>query len=188
MARHGITSETVKRMLIDAGAVYVNYGESDERLLGATQGGNVFTVEREIKQVEIDGAIGPVKGARRVISEKAILTVNLLEHSAENWKLILTAADMSDVMDETGVNKIADEIRTRQILDSDYVKNIALVGELSGTSEPVVIILENALSEGEVELSMEHTGEAVPEVVFAAHWDPADMGKSPYAIRFPVVE
>ena len=187
MAQHGITTETVKRMILDAGAVYVNYGETDERLLGATQGGNTFTVEREVKQIEMDGARGPVKGARRIISEKAILTVNLLEHSTENWKMILTAADVTDVLDTDGVTKIADEIRTRQILDSDYIKNIALVAEVSGTSQPVVIILYNALADDEIEMELAHTEEGVPEVAFAAHWDPADMETSPYAIRFPVI-
>ena len=48
MARyHGVTTETVKRLFVDAGAVYVNYDEPDERLLGATRGGNTFTIEQE---------------------------------------------------------------------------------------------------------------------------------------------
>ena len=37
MARyHGVTTETVKRLFVDAGAVYLNYDETDERLLGAS--------------------------------------------------------------------------------------------------------------------------------------------------------
>lgn len=186
---HGITAETVKNLIVDAGAVYLNYGEADERCLGATQGGNTFTVEREVKQIEMDGARGPVKGARRVIEEKAILTVNLLQHSAENWKLIFGGADISDVLDPNdGETKIADEIRPRQInLDTDYVKNVALVGKVQGTNQPVVIILENVLSDDEIEMELEHTEEGVPEVAFSAHWDPDNMDRTPYAIRYPVV-
>ncbi|GAH66384.1 unnamed protein product, partial [marine sediment metagenome] len=40
--RSGITGSTPENIFIDAGAVYFNYGLSDERLLGATRGGNEF--------------------------------------------------------------------------------------------------------------------------------------------------
>jgi len=41
----GVTTNTVKRFFVDAGAVYLNYGvEGEEKLLGATKGGNVFTI------------------------------------------------------------------------------------------------------------------------------------------------
>lgn len=54
---HGITTKTVQNMLLDSGAVYINYGETTgERIIGATSGGNSFVVEREIKEIEVDGA------------------------------------------------------------------------------------------------------------------------------------
>lgn len=187
-ATHGITTETVQKMVFDAGAIYMNYGEQDEKLLWATQGGNSFTVEREVKQIEMDGARGPVKGARRVIEEKAILTTNPLEHSAENWKKFFGGADITDVMDDDGTTVIGNEVRPRQILDGDYIKNLALVATISGSNEPVVVILENALSDDEIEMELEHTEEGVPEIAFAAHWDPADMSRTPYSIRFPTVD
>jgi len=185
---HGITAETVKNMILDAGAVYVNYGETDERLIGATSGGNTFTVEREIKEIEIDGARGKVKGARRIISENASLTINLLEMSAENFKLALTAADLSDVMDEAGTTKIADKIKPRgKILDTDYLTNIALVTTVSGTDQPCVIILKNALADDEIELELEDTEEGTPEITISAHYDPANLSEVPYEIHYPVV-
>jgi hypothetical protein len=185
---HGITADTVKNMLLDAGAVYVNYGEVDERLIGATSGGNSFTVEREIKEIEIDGARGKVKGARRIITENASLTINLLEMSVENFKMALTAADVSDVMDDTGTTKIADKIQPRgQILDSDYLKNVALVTTVSGTDQPCVIILYNVLADDEIELELEDKEEGKPEIVLSAHYDPANLSQVPYEIRYPVV-
>jgi hypothetical protein len=185
---HGITADTVKNMLLDAGAVYVNYGEVDERLIGATSGGNSFTVEREIKEIEIDGARGKVKGARRIITENASLTINLLEMSVENFKMALTAADVSDVMDEGGSTKIADKIQPRgQILDSDYLKNVALVTTVSGTDQPCVIILYNVLADDEIELELEDKEEGKPEIVLSAHYDPANLSQVPYEIRYPVV-
>jgi hypothetical protein len=185
---HGITSETVENMILDAGAIYVNYGEADERLIGATSGGNTFTVEREIKVIEIDGARGKVKGARRITEENASLTINLLEMSVENFKLALTAADVSDVMDEAGTTKVADKIKPRgKILDSDYLKNIALVATVSGTDKPCVIILKNALADDELEIELEDKEEGKPEIVISAHYDPANLSEVPYEIHYPVI-
>lgn len=183
---HGITAETVKNMILDAGAVYANYGEPDERLIGATSGGNTFTVEREIKEIEIDGARGKVKGARRIVSENASLTINLLEMSVENFKMALTAADVSDVMEDS--TKVADKIKPRgKILDSDYIKNVALVTTVSGTDQPCIIILYNVLADDEFELELEDKEEGKPEIVLSAHYDPANLSDVPYEIRYPVV-
>lgn len=185
---HGITTETVKNMILDAGAVYANYGETSERLIGATSGGNTFAVEREIKEIEIDGARGKVKGARRIITENASLTINLLQMSKENFKLALTAADTSDVFDTDGVTKIADKIEPRgKILDSDYLKNVALVTTVSGTDRPCIIILYNVLADDEIELELEDKEEGKPEIKLSAHYDPANLSDVPYEIRYPVI-
>ena len=86
MARktNGLTKETVDRFVIDAGAVYLNVGEVDERLLGATRGGNEFTIDQDIKLIEIDGVKGATMGARRIVESNATLKVNLLELTSEN--------------------------------------------------------------------------------------------------------
>ena len=53
--RHGVTKETVKNLFVDAGAIYINFGENDERLLGATREGNNFKIEQEVREMEFDG-------------------------------------------------------------------------------------------------------------------------------------
>src|SRR5690554_6860688 len=93
MARqHGITTETVKRLFLDAGAVYLNYGETEERLLGATNDGNTFTIEQDVREIEVDGARGPVKGLRRIVEVRAQIVANLLELTAENLKTALAGS------------------------------------------------------------------------------------------------
>lgn len=122
MRRHGITTETVKNMLLDAGAIYVNYGLPGQRLIGATSGGNTFTVEKEVKEIEVDGTRGKTKGFRRIIENNASLGINLLEMSPENFKLALTAADITNIVDSNdGVTVIGKKIKPRSdIQDSDY--------------------------------------------------------------------
>ena len=80
----GVSSASVQNFVIDAGAVYVNLGEVDERLLGATRGGNSFEIEQDVKLVEIDGVKGASMGARRVIESNAELWPILLEVTTEN--------------------------------------------------------------------------------------------------------
>jgi len=189
MKQHGVTKETVKRFLVDAGAVFVNYGETDERKLGATRGGNSFTVEQEVREMEIDGVKGKVKGARRVISVSAAIVANLIEMTAENFKLALAGLDSTDYPDTAA--KTHDSLRrNREIADSDYLKNIALVGNISGTDTPIILMIYNALADGNLELSTEDKNEAGLEVTFSAHFDPADLevgdDTEPYEIRFPI--
>lgn len=181
MARTGVTTETTKHFVIDAGAVFVNYGEPDERLLGATSGGNSFTVEQEIRVIEIDGVRGPLKGARRIVSVSPRLTVNLLEMTAENIALALAGSSITDETDHDSIT------REGSIVAADYVKNVALVGDISGTSDPIVIIVENALSDGEFSIEATDREEATVELQFTGHFDPADLDHEPWEIRFPKI-
>ena len=178
---HGITTETVKRLFVDAGAVYLNYDETDERLLGATRGGNTFTIEQEVREIEVDGARGPVKGLRRVTSVRAQIVANLLEMTTENLKAALAGA----TVEENGTHDII--TRKLTIEDSDYLKNVALVGEISGSQEPVICIVKNALSDGNFSVNTADKDEAGLEVTFTGHFDPDKMDEEPWEIRFPKI-
>jgi len=186
MGVHGITTETVKRFLIDAGAVYLNYEEADERLLGATRGGNQFVVEQDVREIEMDGAKGPVKGARRIIEVRAKIVANLLELTAENLQKILAGSTKEDY--PSGEGKTHDKItRNTDISDSDYLVNVALVGQVSGSDNNFIGIIKNALATENMELSTEAREEGVLEVTFEGHFDPADLDTEPWEIRFPVI-
>lgn len=187
MARyHGVTTETVKRLFVDAGAVYLNYDETDERLLGATRGGNTFTIEQDVREIELDGARGPVKGLRRIIEVRAQIVANLLELTADNLKIALAGSTMEDYPDE--LEKTHDKItRKHTIEDSDYLKNVALVGEISGSQEPVICIVKNALADGNFSVNTADKDEAGLEITFTGHFDPENLDEEPWEIRFPKI-
>lgn len=176
----GVSTATTKNIVLDAGVVYLNYGLVDERILGATSGGNTFTVEREVREIEIDGAKGKVKGLRRVTSENANLTVNLKEMSAENIKLALNGQ-----IDNTGIDH--DVITSKgSISDSDYLENVAIVAPVLGQSNPCIIVLHNALSDGDsLEMSLEDDNESTIELQLSAHYDPTDLDTPIYEVRYP---
>ena len=182
--RHGITTETVDKFFVDAGAVYINLGEEDERLLGATRGGNSFVLEQDVYEAEIDGSPGPLKGARRIVEVRPRLTTNLIELSAENIRMAIAGSDLAAYPDDSAATH--DVItRSRNIIAADYIKNIALVGTISGADEPIIILLKNALQDENFEIGTENRGESVVSLQFTGHFDPANMGAEPWEIRYP---
>ena len=188
MARyHGITADTYKRFIIDAGAVYTGFTNfaSLGTLLGATRGGSQLTIEQEIKEMEVDGARGPMKGGRRITMIKATLTVNFIEHTLTNLKRALVGADSAAF--ETNWDAI-----TRAdfaIADGDFLSDITIIGEVSGDSDGMGIKLDNAISDGNFELTFADKEEGVVAMTFTAHFDPADLGSDddtePWTIIWP---
>lgn len=183
---HGVTTDTVKKFLVDAGAVYVDYGLGTERLLGATRGGNSFVVEQEIRIPEIDGAKGPVKGTRRVVAVNARITANLIEITADNILLMLPGAEKADY--PTSIGKTHDKItRDAEIADTNYCTNIAIVGKISGSDENFIGIINNVINDGNLEVGMEDRNEAGIATQFTAHYLASDLDTEPWEIRFPVI-
>ena len=186
MARkHGVTEHTYKRFAIDSGAVYKNYGESDETLLGATRGGTSCVIESEYRHMPVDGAKGPVKGDMRLISVNAVLTANFVELSTEIFQRILPGSSVADY----GSPKTHDEItRAIQIALTDYATNVALCGEVTGAgANAFEFILDNAIVDGNFEAAMADAEEVVLSVAFKGHFDPASMDAEPWTIRWPEV-
>lgn len=183
MARNlGVTTETSQRMILDAGAIFVNYGEIDERLLGATREGSTFVVEQDIREIEVDGLRGPTKGFRRVIEEHVRLTVNLLEMTASNTELALIGS--------TTTSDTTHDIITRSLdmASISYITNIAIVADYTDASgQPVIIVIKNVLMDGEFSVEFTDREESTTELQFTAHFDPAgDLDESPFEIRFPL--
>jgi len=180
--KHGITESTYKNFIIDSGAVYKNYGEASQVLLGATRGGNTFNIATEYREMEVDGARGPVVSSRRITRVDVKLTANFVEIDDAILELALTGA--------TNTNNTTYKTITRaiQIATSDYLTNVAIVGESSGSSSvPVVCILKNPIADGGFEMSFADKDETVVSVEFSGHFSLTDLDTEPYEIRIPVI-
>lgn len=191
MGQTGVTKETLQRFLLDAGAVYLNYGEPEERLLGATRGGNSFVVEAEFKSTEIDGVKGELAGARRIINVMPQLTTNLLEMTADNFMQAIPGSTGTET-EQDGTEPATQGEGTHQsirrtsqaIPASAHIKNIAFVGETSSGSEGVFMIY-NGINDGSLELSTEDKNESTLEITFKGHFDAEDLQTEPWEIRWP---
>lgn len=188
MKTNGITTETYENFLVDAGAVYAFDDEtevsdlSDSDIIGATRDGNSFTIEQDIRTMEVDGAKGPVKGSRRIVGINAQITANIIEMGSDKFQLALPGSSSEEYPDtEATHDKIT---RDLQIALEDY-KNIALVGEIHGNDEPFIGVIKNGLSDDNIEISTADDDEAGLAITFTAHFDPEDLDTEPWEIYYP---
>lgn len=86
LKKHGITSETIKNMILGAGVIYKNlkYEKSANGWtgtpLGATSGGLKFNYEAQWLDVEVDGATVLIKGvSKQKVGESATLEGQMTE-------------------------------------------------------------------------------------------------------------
>jgi hypothetical protein len=163
--------------------VYTGFTDfsSPGTLLGATRGGNTFVIEQEIREMEADGAHNPVIGSRRITRVVTKLTVNFIEHTLTQLKYVLPGSASATF--DTAWDEIT---RTAQIGAADYLADITLVGEVSGTTVGAVgFKLNNALSDGNFEISLTDKDEGVIAVTFTAHQAPTDLDTEPWSLLWP---
>ncbi|WHY75706.1 hypothetical protein QNH20_16430 [Neobacillus sp. WH10] len=186
----GYTANSPLHYLLDAGAIYKNLvyteatGEFTGDLLGATSGGNEFALTQETRVIPVDGIKGQGKGNVVIDSETPTLTANLKELTAANIALAIAGS----TTDKTDTNY--DIITTKGKIElTDYLKNIAFVGRLSGSSKPVVIVIDNAISLEGLSLKTQDKNEAVIPVKFTGHYDEnnVESGAAPFKIYWPKV-
>jgi hypothetical protein len=183
---HGVTADTLERLVIDAGEVRLNYvdGTTPGTLIGATRGGSVFTIETEYKEMPFDGAKGLVKGGRRITKVNVKLACKFVEISNDLIKLMLPGSTMVDFPTGTPTHK---EIKRALALAlADYSTTVAIIGEVMGNAQPIVCIVKNPLVDSGFELSLADQDESVVPVTFTGHFDVSDLDTEPWIIRKPL--
>lgn len=193
----GVTSETTKRLVLDAGVVYLNWGTAQQKVLGACRGGNSFTVETEWRDMPFDGVGGVIKGARRPISVTCSLTANLVEINKDLIKIAVPGSDYGSpvpAMDYTASytgTPVSGEVQytvTREMVEAipDITTgDIAIVSKYSGTKTDVICVLKNAMANSNLELSFADADEAVMAITFTGMFDPDNIDVEPWEIIVP---
>ena len=195
--RTGYTASTPKRYLINAGAIYKNLvwnktggtggkGQWEGELLGATAGGNKVTIEVNYRVIEIDGVFTPAVGQKIIESQTAKIETNVKELTAENIRMAINGqikeADGTNA--PTGYKVISGKSKLE---NTDYIKNLGIVGTMSGTNDPIIVIIDNALCTSGLDFETKDNDEAVISMTFEAHVDKdkVDDLSLPCRIYFP---
>ena len=193
----GYTSSTPKHYLINAGAIYKNLawnptggkdskGQWEGDLLGATAGGNKVTVEVNYRAIEIDGVFTPAVGQKIIESQVAKIEANVKELTAENIRLAINGEiEVADgTTAPTGYKVISGKSKLE---NTDYIENLGIVGTMSGTNDPIIVIIDNALCTSGLDFETKDNEEAVISMTFEAHADEVQVDdlSLPCRIYFP---
>lgn len=191
LAKTGFTSTTSENYIMDAAVAYCNVtydevGGFTGTLLGATSGGVTFTDERTYRDIEVDGANHvKVKGNKVLESANGTLIAKVKELTADNISKAMNITPRAAEADEgpEGYQVIQGKVKVE---DTDYLENVAFYGQKSN-GEDILIILDNALSVGGIEMATEDNNEVIVEMTFEAHADPATLsdGLLPWKIILP---
>lgn len=188
-AKSGFNKETKEHLLTGAGSYFKNFivgqdtyesAKANGKLLGATQGGGEFKAIATVRQIEADGVSGKAKGLELIDSWEVSQSMNLLETTPETLKLALGAAEIDDTNNTYHVIKGKSTIE-----DSDYLNNITYIGTITGSNEPVIIQVFNALSTDGLDVKTEDKKEAVLAVTVYGHYTEDDLDSPPFAIYYP---
>lgn len=188
----GFTADTPKHLQLDAGAFLRNYDVSKDtwttakttKLIGATAGGGSFSAVPNIRRVEIDGVKGAAKGLQDIDEWTVTMTANVKEITAESLKLALGAAKSESATTPAGYTHVTGK---NQIDDADYLDNLTWVGRLSGSNDPVIIVVKNALSTNGLTISFADKSEGLIPVTVTGHYTADDLETPPFDIYYPKV-
>lgn len=187
--KHGITTETVKQMMLGAGVIYKNlkYNASSKQwsgdVLGATSGGIKYNYEVNWLDIDIDGATVLVKGvSKQKVGESAYLEGQMTEITEDILKTALHLVETTS--EDTTYAKYVTKQNVNE--DDDYLENIAYVGTMSGGS-PIIIILPNAICTEAFEIEGKNAEQTTYSVKFECTADLSNdtLDKLDIAIYYP---
>lgn len=192
LKKHGITTETIKKMILGAGVIYKNLKYNSQgsggspgwegTVLGATSGGIKFSWEATWLDIEIDGATVLVKGvSKQKVGETASIEGQMTELTED---ILVTAMHLvRDESENTGYTKY---VSKENVDEGDYLENIAYVGTLSN-GDNVIIILPNAICTEAFELETKNSEQTTFAVKFdcTADLENDSLNKLDIAIYYP---
>jgi len=181
----GITSNTPNNMLLGPGVVYRGFSNPSTpgTLVGATIGGAAFSVSREYYVPELDGAMGPVKGTRVLVSEVAAIKVTMAEMTKANFLLALAGTSAADYSSPA----THDKITSGGAISAGNYQDIAVVADKAGTTTPFCFVTKNAMATDLAEVKLGTGKNSTPglEVTFTAHYLADSPGTPPWEIYSP---
>lgn len=186
----GFNSLTAENLLLDTGAFFANFDIATDtfetalnKLIGATSGGGGFEAKPTIRDVKIDGVKGKAKGLQVLDNWSVTLSAKMLEFRKETFERALAAAKESNVS-VNGASYTKIEAKN-EIELTDYYDNITWIGTLSGSNEPVIIQIYNALNSDGLKIDTKDNSDITTELKFEGSYDPNNLDSPPFAIFYP---
>jgi hypothetical protein len=151
---------------IDAGIVFVNYGEPDEKRLCMTKDGGAFLVTATVRTIKADGGKTHQKGLEWLQSIEARLMVKHKDMSLQALRLALPYADY----DEANSRIVCRRSSLGLVPESAYLKNVAMVARTTG-GQYKKIMLFNVANRSGINMTAAPKSSGITLLDIFAHWD-----------------
>lgn len=186
----GYTKTSSENFMINAGTIVVNV-EWDEisksftgTPLGATSDGTKVNIEQKYRKIGVDGTGHvDVKGLWVLDEAHATVGAKLKELTAENMAL-----GLNGTKNESAEYDGYTEIKSKRYLEEgDYIKNMAIVGKLTGSEKPIIILLDNVLTTSAFALETKDGDEAAIDYEGTANasFEQLQNDEFPWTILYP---
>lgn len=184
MGKHGVTETTPKNIPFGAGTYHQNLkfteGAWGGTCVGATSGGGKVSIEGELMDLDIDGALVLFKGQTVKTGGKASMEVNMAEMSGD--KIKMTTHFKEGESDAEGYTMYVDK---PNLEEGDYIENFGFVGKtLDGRN--IVVIFDYALCKSAFEYEGKNKENSVFKATLEAYAENAgDLDTLPVRIYWP---
>jgi hypothetical protein len=164
--------------ILDAGAVYINYGQKNQMLLGATEGGNLFGVDQDYRYMSFDNVnSNQLIGAHRLTNCVPKIIANFIEINYRLLNIIMPGSNITFNSDLVTIKRAL-----RKLINNDYIKNVAIVAEHGGTGCYIVFKILNVITIEDIQIPFEDSKESVIEVTFAGCFSENNYDTEPWEI------
>ena len=153
-------------------------------ILGATSGGGKLTIQGELKDIELDGALVKVKGLTVKTGGTATAEINFAEVNSDLLSKLMLGKKVT-VGDEVvaGFDLIKDKAH---IESGDYIQNFGFVGETADGSKELIVIFDYALCTSGISIEGKNKENSVFAGTFTAYADiDCDLDVLPVRFYYP---
>jgi len=180
VTRSGYSVDTPKYYLIQAASLWADL-EYDQlsgtfigTRVGATAGGVKLTVDIKMRQIEVDGVLVPAVGQDQIESINCIAEGTVKEITGKILATAMLGASRAALETEAPDGYQVIEMAS-SITAGAYCSNIAIVGQLAGSTKPIIAVLSNAINTGGLSLETKDKGEAGVALKLEARADANDV-------------
>lgn len=164
-----LTIKQIESIQIDEGLIFLNYGESTQRLLAPTRGGGEFAATVTVRDIEFDGRHGKTAGTQVIEEQGASLKVTTLCMSQENLALAIPTCTVSNAEGNAIKNP-----PTGVIPMSAYLKNVTMFAKTIGGKYKKITIF-NAMHETGFTAKAVQKAEGELALELLAHYPHSDL-------------
>ena len=152
----------------------------EDTIIGATSGGSKVTIQPEVTDVEVDGALVKVKDFSIKTGETASMEINFIEINKEIMRHAIIGHEIEFEHDKFDIMATKPDIE-----EDDYFDNIAFVGKTLDKRD-IIVIMGNAICTSGFETEGKNKEAGVGKYTFESHADlESDLDRLPVYILYP---